>query len=184
MKFPSSHLSRGGDEKSRIRNDKENEAWRALSLGRGRGEGNRPSNGFDLEIRMKRKLVITSSPIDEATLLSQRKMSEDMGAVVYFLGVVRGLEEGVAIKAIEYESFQKMAEHQFNLLLDEIEKKWPLESIRLIHRLGLVKTNEPSLWVEVVAPHRGEAFAACQWLIDEMKRVVPIWKKPVSIDSD
>ena len=128
---------------------------------------------------MKRKLEITTTPIDEAGLLSQRKMSEDMGAVVYFLGVVRGLEQGSAIEAIEYESFQKMAEHQFNLLLDEIEKKWPIESIRLIHRLGLVKTNEPSLWVEVVAPHRGEAFAACQWLIDEMKRTVPIWKKPL-----
>jgi molybdopterin synthase catalytic subunit len=44
----------------------------------------------------------------------------------------------------------------------------------------VVPVNEPSLWVEVVAPHRGEAFAACQWLIDEMKRVVPIWKKPIA----
>ena len=133
---------------------------------------------------MKRLLTISALPINEAALLASRDMSSDMGAVVYFLGVVRGTEAGTSINAIEYESFQKMAEHQFNLLLDEIEKKWPVESIRLIHRLGLVKTNEPSLWVEVVAPHRGEAFAACQWLIDEMKRVVPIWKKPVSIDSD
>ena len=51
--------------------------------------------------------------------------------------------------------------------------------VGLVHRLGVVKVNEPSLWVEVVAPHRGEAFAACQWLIDEMKRVVPIWKRPL-----
>jgi molybdopterin synthase catalytic subunit len=47
-----------------------------------------------------------------------------------------------------------------------------------VHRLGVVQANEASLWVEVVAPHRGEAFAACQWLIDQMKQVVPIWKKP------
>ena len=71
-----------------------------------------------------------------------------------------------------------MAEHQFNRLFSEMEKRWPIESVRLVHRVGMVKVNEPSLWVEVVAPHRGEAFAACQWLIDEMKRVVPIWKKP------
>ena len=64
------------------------------------------------------------------------------------------------------------------LLFDEIEKRWPIESIRVVHRLGLVPVNEPSLWVEVIAPHRGEAFAACQWLIDQMKQVVPIWKKP------
>jgi molybdopterin synthase catalytic subunit len=103
-----------------------------------------------------------------------------MGAVVNFLGVVRGEEEGEPIQAIEYEAFQQMAGHQFNLLFDEIEKRWPVESVRLIHRIGRVETNEPSLWVEVIAPHRGEAFAACQWLIDEMKRVVPIWKKPLA----
>jgi molybdopterin synthase catalytic subunit len=127
---------------------------------------------------MKRQLTITSVPIDEKALLSQRTVSEGMGAVVYFLGVVRGSEDGSAISAIEYETFQKMAEHQFNLLFDEMEKRWPIESVRLVHRVGVVNVKEPSLWVEVVAPHRGEAFAACQWLIDEMKRVVPIWKKP------
>ena len=86
-----------------------------------------------------------------------------------------------AISAIDYEAFECMAEHQFNLLFDEMEKRWPIESVRLMHRVGAVKVNEPSLWAEVVAPHRGEAFAACQFLIDEMKRVVPIWKKVVVI---
>lgn len=128
---------------------------------------------------MNRLLQITPDPINEATLAAQRTLSAGMGAVVNFLGVVRGSEAGQAISAIEYEAFEKMVTHQFNLLFDEMEKRWPIESVRLVHRLGVVKVNEPSLWVEVVAPHRGEAFAACQWLIDEMKRVVPIWKKPV-----
>jgi molybdopterin synthase catalytic subunit len=127
---------------------------------------------------MKRQLLIAPDPIDEAKLLRDRRMSHGMGAVIYFLGVVRGEEEGQTIEAIDYESFQKMAEHQFHLLFDQMEKRWPIESVRLVHRIGVVKVNEPSLWVEVVAPHRGEAFAACQWLIDEMKRVVPIWKRP------
>ena len=128
---------------------------------------------------MKRHLTLTTEPINEAALLAQRTLSPGMGAVVNFLGVVRGSEEGNTISAIEYEAFEKMVTHQFNLLFDEIEKRWPIESVRLVHRIGVVKVNEPSLWVEIVAPHRGEAFAACQWLIDEMKRVVPIWKKPV-----
>ena len=127
---------------------------------------------------MRRQLTLTAEPINEATLLAQRTLSDDMGAVVYFLGVVRGNEDGQPITGIEYEAFQKMVEHQFNLLFDEMEKRWPMESVRLVHRVGMVKVNEASLWVEVVTPHRGEAFAACQWLIDEMKRVVPIWKKP------
>jgi len=129
---------------------------------------------------MNRQLTLTNEPLNEAALMAERKLSAGMGAAVHFLGVVRGEEEGKAISAIEYEAFQRMVEHQFNLLFSEMEKRWPIESVRLVHRIGVVQVNEPSLWVEVVAPHRGEAFAACQWLIDEMKRVVPIWKRPVA----
>lgn len=127
---------------------------------------------------MTRFLQITTAPIDETALARERRLSPQAGAVVCFLGVVRGEEQGSPITALDYESFQAMAEHQFNRLFDDAEKRWPLESVRLVHRLGRVPVGEPSLWVEVVAPHRGEAFAAGQWLIDEMKRVVPIWKKP------
>jgi molybdopterin synthase catalytic subunit len=129
--------------------------------------------------RMKRRVVITTEPIDEAALLGQRSISSSIGAVICFLGVVRGTEGSATIDALEYEVFQRMAEHQINLLIDEMEKRWPIESVRLVHRVGVVKAKEPSLWVEVAAPHRGEAFAACEWLINAMKRVVPIWKKPV-----
>ena len=129
---------------------------------------------------MKREVTITTEPIDEAGLLARRAMSPGMGAAVYFAGVVRGTEDGAPISAIDYEAFQKMAQHQFELIFREMQRRWPVESVRVVHRLGRVKVNEPSLWVEVVAAHRGEAFAACQFLIDEMKQVVPIWKKPLS----
>jgi len=129
---------------------------------------------------MKRQLRITFAPIDEAALLAERSVASGMGAVVSFVGLVRGTESGVAIRGLEYESFERMAQRQFGLLFDELAKRWPIESVRLVHRVGVVKVNEPSLWVEIVAPHRGEAFAACRWLIDEMKRVVPIWKQPLT----
>ena len=128
---------------------------------------------------MKQEITLTNGPIDEAALMAKRAISAGMGAAVYFAGVVRGSEEGAAIQAIDYEAFEKMARHQFELIFQEMERRWPIESMRLVHRLGVVKVGEPSLWVEVVAPHRGEAFAACQFLIDEMKRTVPIWKKPM-----
>jgi molybdopterin synthase catalytic subunit len=128
---------------------------------------------------MKRELTIALHPIDEADLVLRRTMSKAMGAAAYFAGVVRGDEEGAAIAGIEYEAFEKMAQHQFDLIFQQIEQRWPIESIRVVHRIGPVNTNEASLWVEVIAPHRGEAFAACQFLIDEMKRTVPIWKKPL-----
>jgi molybdopterin synthase catalytic subunit len=129
---------------------------------------------------MKRQLTITTDPINEPDLVSRREMSSAMGAAIYFSGVVRAAEGEQTISSIDYECFKPMAEHQFNLLFDEMQKKWPLESVRLVHRIGVVKVNESSLWVEIISPHRGEAFAACQWLIDEMKRVVPIWKKPLT----
>ena len=129
---------------------------------------------------MKRHLILSADPIDEAALVAQRVMSIGMGAAVYFSGVVRANEDGATISAIEYEAFPPMVEHQFELIFREIENRWPIESVRLVHRIGVVEVNEASLWVEVVAPHRGEAFAAGQFLIDEMKRVVPIWKKPLA----
>jgi molybdopterin synthase catalytic subunit len=130
--------------------------------------------------RMKRELILTHQPIDETALVHRRVMSAGMGAAVSFAGVVRGNEEGAPIRAIDYEAFEPMVRRQFELIFDDVQKRWPIESVRLVHRLGVVAVNEPSLWVEIIAPHRGEAFAACQHLIDEMKRLVPIWKKPLS----
>ncbi|MGD0816485.1 MAG: molybdenum cofactor biosynthesis protein MoaE [Verrucomicrobiota bacterium] len=127
---------------------------------------------------MRRELTITRDKIDEAALVQRRELSGDMGAVICFLGVVRGVEEGRPIVAIDYEAFTAMARHQFVLIFDQVEKRWPVASVRLVHRVGRVAAGEPSLWVEIVAPHREEAFAACQFIIAEMKRLVPIWKKP------
>ena len=134
---------------------------------------------FDNRMSMKRQVILTPNRIDEPALVAVRAMTGGMGAVVYFSGVVRGSEAGESIRAIEYEAFEEMARRQFELIFSEIERKWPIESIRLVHRLGVVLVNEASLWVEVIASHRGEAFDACQYLIDEMKCVVPIWKKPL-----
>src|SRR5690349_17247161 len=128
---------------------------------------------------MNRWLSIQTEAIDEARLNGARSVSSGVGAVVYFLGIVREQEGTDSITALEYEAFEKMAVHQFNKIFDQVEERWPVESIRLVHRIGTVMINEPSLWVELAAPHRAEAFAACQFLIDEMKRVVPIWKRPL-----
>ena len=127
---------------------------------------------------MKTQLTITPDTIDEATLIAERQLSENMGAVVIFHGVVRGEEAGESITALDYEANEEMARHQFGMIFAEIDKRWPVESVRLIHRVGIVSVNEPSLWVEVIAPHRAEAFAACQFLINQMKQKVPIWKRP------
>src|SRR4051812_41536588 len=89
-------------------------------------------------VDMRRELTITAEPIDEATLIAKRALPTNMGAVIYFVGAVRDSESGNAIQAIEYEAFDKMARNQFELLFAQIEERWPIESIRLVHRIGRV----------------------------------------------
>ena len=132
---------------------------------------------------MKRQIVLTQSPIDEKALLQARQASPEAGASLTFAGIVRAEEDSKIIKAMDYEAYQEMAVHQFHKLLDAVESQWPIESLRLIHRIGVVKVNETSLWIEIISGHRKEAFAAAQWLIDEMKKTVPIWKRPLPTDS-
>src|ERR1039458_7980351 len=105
---------------------------------------------------MKRQLPLMTELNNEAALPNERSPSSGMGAVLCFLGFVRETEGNDNIRALEYEVFQRMAEHQINLLFEEIAKRWPIESVRLVHRVGVVNVNQPSLWVEVVAPHRSE----------------------------
>ncbi|MSU32893.1 MAG: molybdenum cofactor biosynthesis protein MoaE [Pedosphaera sp.] len=130
---------------------------------------------------MHRELVISEEVILEGNTSGLRRPEGPVGAVITFLGVVRGTESGQSIAGLEYSAFVPMAEAQFHKLFDEADQRWPLHSVRLLHRLGPVGVGQISLWIEVGAAHRAEAFAACQWLIDEMKRVVPIWKKVMPI---
>lgn len=135
---------------------------------------------------MQRDLRITRDPIDETALTrtGAESRSRTAGAALVFVGIVRDREGDAPIRALDYEAFEAMATHQFHRLFDQMAGRWPmLESVRLVHRIGPVEVGEPSLWVEVVSPHRGEAFAAAQWLIDEMKRVVPIWKRPIPVNA-
>ena len=128
---------------------------------------------------MKTQLTLTPDPIDEPALIAEREISDGMGAALIFQGVVRVQEGEATIVAIDYEAFDDMACHQFELIFEEIDRQWPIESVRVVHRVGVVPVNEPSLWLELIAPHRAEAFQACQFLINEMKQRVPIWKRPV-----
>jgi molybdopterin synthase catalytic subunit len=128
---------------------------------------------------MKTELILTEQPIVEIELVQSRGFDTTSGAVVCFSGVVRDLEGDRKITGIHYEAFHEMALHQFSLLFEKAFSQSPLTSIRLVHRLGFVKVGEASLWIEVISGHRGQAFAAAQFIIDEMKKVVPIWKKPV-----
>lgn len=125
---------------------------------------------------MQTNLTITDQPIDETCLLATRRVPPDCGAVVTFLGVVRDVEAGQKIVALDYEAHREMAEHQFRKIFTEVERRWPVSQLDLVHSLGRIPVGEPSLWIQVIAGHRREAFEACEFVINELKKVVPIWK--------
>jgi len=118
---------------------------------------------------------LTESPIDASAVMAAVR-SPAAGAVVLFLGTVRGTTEGRATRLLEYEAFAPMARQTLGELENEARRRWPLVDCAIVHRLGELAVGEPSVAIAASAAHREPAFEAAQWLIDQIKQVVPIWK--------
>jgi molybdopterin synthase catalytic subunit len=123
--------------------------------------------------------VCEVSLTESALNLPEREDDPGAGAVVVFWGAVRALEEGREIRGIEYEAHRAMAEHQMRIVAENAAVKFGLREVVLRHRIGFVAAGEPSVVVRVGSGHRGAAFDASRWIMDELKKVVPIWKRPV-----
>jgi molybdopterin synthase catalytic subunit len=107
------------------------------------------------------------------------------GAVAVFLGTTRAEidSRGRELVALDYEAYREMAEAQMRRLADEARKSWKILRLALLHRVGRVNVKEPSVLVAVSTPHRADAFAACKFLIDQLKAEATIWKKEVWADG-
>ena len=99
------------------------------------------------------------------------------GAVVTFLGTTRNENAGRRVTRLEYEAFTEMATREMERLGAAAQRRWRLKKVAIVHRVGVVPVGESSVVIAVSAGHRREAFAACRWLIDRLKQIVPIWKK-------
>lgn len=121
------------------------------------------------------EVSLTGSPL----ALPEARNDPGAGAIVVFWGAVRASEDGREITGIEYEAHEAMAEHQMRIVAESAAAKFEVKEILLHHRIGFVPVAQPSVVVRVASAHRGAAFAASQWIMDELKRVVPIWKHPV-----
>jgi molybdopterin synthase catalytic subunit len=125
---------------------------------------------------MTKTFVITARVIDVGRLLGAVR-DPGAGAIVLFLGTTRNQNAGRRVVRLEYEAFTSMAESEMRRLADEAKRRWPLGKVAMAHRTGIVPVGEASVGIAVSAGHRAEAFAACHWLIDRLKEIVPIWKK-------
>ena len=119
---------------------------------------------------------LVPGPIDVVALLA-RASRPDCGAVALFLGTSRDHHEGRKVIRLSYQAYEPMALAALEALEREVCARYEVASCYIVHRLGEVPLAEASVAVIVAAPHRGPAFDACRWAMDELKRTVPIWKK-------
>lgn len=116
---------------------------------------------------------LSSKPLPPSLL----QVGPASGASVSFEGIVRCENEGKPVKALQYEAMEELACKEGQRILEEAISMFGIHAAACRHRVGLLQIGEPAIFIQVVAGHRGEAFDACRYIIDEVKRRVPIWKK-------
>jgi molybdopterin converting factor subunit 1 len=126
--------------------------------------------------------AITRSPIDTAKIANALKHPED-GAAAIFEGVVRNNTRGRQTLYLDYEAYEAMALKKMEELAAKVLADFKVRDVAVVHRLGRIEIGETSVLIVVASAHRGPAFEACRWLIDALKRTVPIWKKEYFIDG-
>jgi molybdopterin synthase catalytic subunit len=112
---------------------------------------------------------------DEIALL--RKDDAQIGAVAIFIGTVRDLNEGAQVNAMTLEHYPGMTEKALQDIIDQAKGRWDLKDALVIHRIGPLRPQDQIVLVAVTSAHRGEAFAACEFIMDYLKKLAPFWKK-------
>jgi molybdopterin synthase catalytic subunit len=125
---------------------------------------------------------LTRSPISLDALLAEVSSSA-CGGTCLFLGTVRDGPDEQGVTAIEYSAYEEMVEVEFGRLLADAGARWPEARIAVRHRLGTIPVGEASIAIAAAAPHRAQAFEACRYVIEEVKRRVPVWKKELRVDG-
>lgn len=128
---------------------------------------------------MSKALIrIQSTPFDPAAEQDAlRRGQPQVGALVAFVGLMRDLNEEVTVKAMTLEHYPGMTERALADIAAEAERRWPLEGVLIVHRVGRIEPEEPIVLVAVTSRHRGDAFRACELIIDFLKTEAPFWKK-------
>jgi MoaE-MoaD fusion protein len=140
-----------------------------------------PVSGGDQIV--KHVIRIIRSPIQIEPLVNELRQPED-GGVVVFDGIVRNHSQGRKTLYLEYEGYEPMALKKMEEIEASARSRWPVNRIGIVHRLGRLEIGESSVVIVVTSAHRRAAFEACQYVIDTLKKTVPIWKKEFFADGE
>ena len=122
--------------------------------------------------------VVCEISVTQLPLAARASDVAGAGSIMDFWGVVRPIEDGREIAGIDYDAHREMAEHQLKRIAEQTAERFGLMLVIIHHRIGFIAVGESSLFLRVATPHRSEAFQASQWIVDELKKKVPIWKRP------
>ncbi len=128
-------------------------------------------------------LELTTEPLDVGEI-ARRIVPDTCGAIVTLDGFVRRFTKGRESLYLVYEGYDPMALKEMEKLAGLAKEQFPIEHVTIVHRLGRLEIGETSVVISVASPHRRAAFEACEWLIKELKKTVPIWKKEVYADGE
>lgn len=126
---------------------------------------------------------LTTEPLSVGEI-ARRVVPEECGATVTLDGYVRRFTKGRESEYLVYEAYEPMALKEMEKLVGAAKEKFEISHAVIVHRLGKLEIGETSVVISVAAPHRRAAFETCEWLIKELKRTVPIWKKEVYADGE
>jgi molybdopterin synthase catalytic subunit len=127
--------------------------------------------------------AIIEEPIDVGALISAAQRPE-CGAISTFVGTTRiDQSEGASVEYLEYEAYRPMADRKIEEIGAEIEERWDVREVTIVHRIGRVEPGEASVAIVVASPRRGAAFEASRYAIERIKQIVPIWKREVWSDG-
>ena len=132
---------------------------------------------------MKSFFELTKEPLNVGCI-ARRAVLPKCGATVTLDGYVRQITKGRETEYLVYEAYEPMALKELEKLIDKAHKRFDVENIGIVHRLGKLEIGETSIVISVSSPHRKAAFETCEWLIKELKRTVPIWKKEVYTNGE
>lgn len=130
------------------------------------------------------RLAIVRGPLDVGAVVGQVADADGRhGAVVTFVGTVRGHDAGRRVTGLEYEAYEPLAIRAFERIAGEVTAQWPSVRLAIHHRIGSLQVGEASVVLAAASAHRAEAFAGCRYAIERIKQIAPIWKREVGRDG-
>ncbi|WP_237073488.1 molybdenum cofactor biosynthesis protein MoaE [Mucilaginibacter mali] len=132
---------------------------------------------------MNTQIHISPQPLNIQTCIDW-VMAPGCGGIDVFIGTVRNATKGKRVLRLEFEAYEKMAISEMQKLADQAMRQWPVQRVAIHHRTGVLEVGEVPVIIAVAAAHRDATFDACRFLIDTLKKTVPIWKKEVFEDGE